>query len=82
MRPHVIAAILMIVMLLMCSSCKEAPKVTHPIADKSDSSCLVCHQGGVKGTPATSHPKYKDCLRCHEYAGGKEPVKQQVQSNR
>jgi hypothetical protein len=76
MKPHVIAAIIMMVVLLMCSSCKEAPKVTHPITDRSNASCLVCHQGGVNGAPVTKHPKYKDCLRCHKEAVGNETTKQ------
>jgi hypothetical protein len=66
MNPLKIIPIAIMIMLLMISSCKEAPRVTHPITDRSDSSCLVCHQGGVNGAPVTRHPKYKDCLSCHK----------------
>jgi hypothetical protein len=67
----------MMVMLLMLGACKDAPKVNHPIADRSDASCLVCHQSGVKGAPVTKHPKYADCLRCHKEAGSDVTKKQQ-----
>jgi|WetSurMetagenome_2_1015567.scaffolds.fasta_scaffold164981_1 hypothetical protein len=66
MKPLKIVPVIMMVMLLMFSSCKEAPVVSHPIMNKSDTSCLSCHQSGMNGVPVTSHPKYTDCLRCHK----------------
>ncbi len=66
MKPQKILPAIMMVMLLMFSSCKEAPVVSHPVMNKSDTSCLSCHQSGFKGAPVTRHPKYKDCLRCHK----------------
>jgi len=60
MKPQKIVPVIMMVLLLMFSSCKEAPKVSHPIADRSDASCLVCHQSGMNGAPVTTHPQYKD----------------------
>jgi cytochrome c553 len=60
--------VLMMVMLLLFGACKKAPEVTHAIANRSDASCLSCHQSGKNGAPVTQHPKYADCLRCHKEA--------------
>ncbi len=60
--------IIMMAMLLVFGACKKAPEVTHPIASRSDASCLSCHQSGINGAPVTKHPKYPDCLRCHKEA--------------
>jgi len=75
MKPQRIVPIIIMVMLLMFSACKEAPVVSHPVMNKSDASCLVCHQSGVKGAPVTSHPKYTDCLSCHKEVENDETKK-------
>jgi hypothetical protein len=61
-----IVLIIMMSLLLLSGACKKAPDVTHAITDRSDASCLICHQGGANGAPVTAHTKYKDCLRCHK----------------
>jgi hypothetical protein len=60
--------IMMMAMLLIFGACKKAPEVTHAIANRSDVSCLSCHQSGINGAPITKHPKYADCLSCHKEA--------------
>jgi cytochrome c-type protein NapB len=45
------------------------PVVPHPITQDSASSCLACHQDGLRVgdriAPKISHEKYANCTQCH-----------------
>jgi len=56
-------------LLALSAACKEAPKVSHAVINKSDASCLSCHQSGATGAPVMSHSNYDNCLRCHKETG-------------
>ena len=45
---------------------EDAPKVPHLIEERTDESCLTCHETGANGAPTTPHPSKTDCLGCHE----------------
>lgn len=49
------------------------PTVPHPIQQRSDQSCLACHQHGVKmetlRIPQMSHPLLTNCTQCHVPSG-------------
>ena len=68
MKPQTIVLIIMIVMLLLFGACKKAPEVTHAITDRSDASCLICHQSGINEAPVPKHHNYVNCLHCHKVA--------------
>ena len=70
MKNHLVSLIIILSMLIMFEGCKETPKINHPVINKTDASCLICHEKGLDGAPVTSHPKYADCMRCHKEAAG------------
>jgi nitrate reductase cytochrome c-type subunit len=57
----------------------DPPTVPHLMKEgQTGKSCLVCHEKGLKGAPATSHPERIDCVQCHVQGEiKKKPVKKQ-----
>jgi hypothetical protein len=47
-------------------SIRHAPDI-HDVSVTDDADCLGCHSPDNRqdGTPATSHPGFKGCIKCH-----------------
>lgn len=49
------------------------PVIPHKVdVNATGESCLVCHKGGLKGAPITSHAMRMDCVQCHVQGEFKE----------
>ncbi|KAB0671117.1 hypothetical protein F6V30_00555 [Oryzomonas sagensis] len=48
-------------------SAEDAPPVIpHFVADNANgTTCLACHETGLKGAPVTPHPTRLNCTQCH-----------------